>query len=403
MPERSRRLIEEGRLDQTLEHLIPVLARAAQESDKQSSFPFEGIQAVHDAGLLELTVAKRYGGPEISASTLTRVIIALGQGDPTVALISLMTLFTHWQQTTKALWADHLYKRILEGTDKQQPVLLNSARVEPSLGSPARGGIPETTATPTEAGWRIKGSKRFVTGSEGLTWFLVWASTDETPPRVGTFIVPADSQGIHITRNWNSLGMRGTVSHDVDFIDVIVGKDDVIGLVGADAGQQDNSGKALTNLIITALYVGVAEAAQQAFIDFAEERIPSNLGYPIARTERFINLAGEIDLLVGGARQLILDAVDHHGDQADVLLRARILAGRQLREAVQLALRALGNPGLSGNRELERHFRNIQSVLVHAPQEDTVISILGNRVFNLNSTGRKAQKKKNVDGAVNEH
>ncbi len=57
------------------------------------------------------------------------------------------------------------------------------------------------------------------------------------------------------------------------------------------------------------------------------------------------------------------------------------MAGRQIREAVQIAVRGIGNPGLNTDLGLERHFRDIQSVLVHAPQEDTSISILGRAAF----------------------
>lgn len=101
----------------------------------------------------------------------------------------------------------------------------------------------------------------------------------------------------------------------------------------------------------------------------------------MARTERFVTLSGEIDLLVSGARQIIFGALD--GDLSDVerLMRARLLAGRQIRDAVQIAVRGIGNPGLTADLGLERHFRDIQSVLVHAPQEDTSITMLGRTAF----------------------
>jgi alkylation response protein AidB-like acyl-CoA dehydrogenase len=44
---------------------------------------------------------------------------------------------------------------------------------------------------------------------------------------------------------------------------------------------------------------------------------------------------------------------------------------------VQTALRLLGNPGLSQDNPLERHFRDIQSAAVHAPQEDTALITIG--------------------------
>ncbi|WP_063838488.1 acyl-CoA dehydrogenase family protein [Methylobacterium variabile] len=363
-----------------LSGVVARLAALAPAADAAAAFPHDGIRAVHEAGLLELTVAARYGGRELSLGDLARLVAALGRGDPSVALISLMTLFSHRQQAQHGLWPEALYARVLaEG--RGRPVLLNAARGEPELGSPARGGLPLTRARRTARGWSISGTKRFVTGCEGLSYFLVWASTDEAPQRVGTFVVPAGAPGIRIVETWRSLGLRASGSHDVAFDEVEVGRDDVIGLSGAETAGQDNRAHAAATLVLTALYLGVAEAAQDAFLAFAEDRVPANLGYPIARTERFVTLAGEIDLLVAGARQLILAALDHAPGEPDALLRARLLAGRQLRQAVQLAVGALGNPGLSRDTSLERHFRDIQSVLVHAPQEDTVIGILGRAAF----------------------
>jgi alkylation response protein AidB-like acyl-CoA dehydrogenase len=363
-----------------LSRTVARLAAAAPAADAAAAFPDAGIRAVHEAGLLDLSVAARYGGRDLALGDLARVAAALGRGDPSVALISLMTLFTHRHQARGGLWPEALYARVLaEG--ERGPVLLNAARGEPELGSPARGGLPRTRARRTARGWSISGTKRFVTGCQGLSYILVWASTDEAQPRVGTFVVPGGAPGLRIVESWHSLGLRASGSHDVVLDEVEIGHDDVIGLSGAGIAGQDNRAQAANALVVTALYLGVAEAARDAFLAYAEDRVPANLGYPIARTERIVGLAGEIDLLVGGARQLILGALDHAADAPEALMRARLLAGRQLRQAVHLAVGALGNPGLSRDTGLERHFRDVQSVLVHAPQEDTVIGLLGRAAF----------------------
>lgn len=372
-----------------LSEIVARLAAAAPAADAAAAFPHEGIRAVHEAGLLTWTAAARDGGRDLSPGDLARLAAALGRGDPSVALISLMTLLTHRQQAAAGLWPAALYRRILaEG--RHRPVLLNAARAEPELGSPARGGLPRTRARRTARGWSISGTKRFVTGCEGLAYILVWASTDETPQRVGTFVVPGDVPGLRVVESWHSLGLRASGSHDVVLDEVEIGRDDVIGLGPADIAGQDNRAQAATALVVTGLYLGVAEAARDAFLAFAEDRVPAQLGHPIARTERFAALAGEIDLLVGGARQLILGAFDHAADMPDALLRARLLAGRQLKAAVQIAVGALGNPGLSRDTGLERHFRDIQSVLVHAPQEDTVVALLGRAAFARSASARAA-------------
>lgn len=357
-----------------------VLAEAAPEADRSGRFPWTGIRAVHESGLLESTVAVRYGGRGATLADAAHILAALGRGDPSVALISAMTIFSHLGQAAKGQWPDGLYRRLLVES-RERPLLLNAARVEPELGSPARGGLPATLARRTANGWSINGRKRFVTGAEGLTHFLVWAHTDETPARVGTFVVPNGLPGIGIIENWNSLGMRATGSHDVEYNDVHIPAENVLELVDPSVAQQDNRAHAGVTLALTAIYLGVAEAAQEAFIRFAHERVPANLGYPVARTERFVTLSGEIDLLVSGARQIIFDALEVNPGDAERLIRARLIAGRQLREAVQIAVRGIGNPGLNTDLGLERHFRDIQAVLVHAPQEDTSISILGNAAF----------------------
>ncbi|MHC2364398.1 acyl-CoA dehydrogenase family protein [Rhizobium leguminosarum] len=359
---------------------VRVIADAAPDADRTGQFPWTGIRAVHQSGLLESTVATRYGGQGATLADAAHILAALGRGDPSVALISAMTIFNHLGQAAKNHWPDDLYRRLLAEA-KQKPLLLNAARVEPELGSPARGGLPATVARRTTSGWSITGRKRFVTGAYGLTHFLVWAHTDETPARVGTFVVPNGLSGIDVIENWNSLGMRATGSHDVEYTDVEIPAENVLELVDPSVAQQDNRAHAAITLALTAIYLGAAEAAQAAFIRFAHERVPANLGHPIARTERFVTLSGEIDLLVSGARQIIFGALEaNHGD-AEKMIRARLIAGRQLREAVQIAVRGIGNPGLSADLGLERHFRDIQSVLVHAPQEDTSISILGRAAF----------------------
>ncbi|MDB5658112.1 MAG: acyl-CoA dehydrogenase-related protein [Cypionkella sp.] len=366
------------------------IAAAGKIADRSGSFPAEGIRALHDAGLLQATVSKRYGGQGGDLDTLVQIISQVGTADPSVALIVTMNLANHLAQAERNHWPNDVYQQIVsEG--RTRPILLNAARVEPDLGSPSRGGLPQTRARRTANGWAISGTKRFVTGSEGLTHHLVWATTDETPTRVGTFIVPAETPGITIVKNWDSLGMRATSSHDVVYDNVTVPIAHVLDLVEAGKGQQDNLGHALLTLGLTSIYLGVGEAAAAAFAKFAHDRIPANLGRPIAETERIISVAGEIDLLISSARTFLFDAFALHRDDTLHLLRVRLIVGRQLQEAVGLAVRTLGNPGLAAGLGLERHFRDIQAVLVHAPQEDTSLTMLGRSAFARFKAAREAE------------
>lgn len=65
-----------------LDAAVYALSEAAPEADQTGQFPWTGIRAVHQAGLLESTVATRYGGPGGTLSTAAHILAALGRGDP---------------------------------------------------------------------------------------------------------------------------------------------------------------------------------------------------------------------------------------------------------------------------------------------------------------------------------
>ncbi|MFF7985934.1 acyl-CoA dehydrogenase family protein [Streptomyces sp. NPDC007901] len=369
------------------ETAVDRIAGLAAGYDRSADFPAESLELVHEAGWLTATIGRQYDGRGAGVEETARILHTIGRGDPSVALITAMTLATHARQAARPHWPEALYARVLKES-AERPVLVNHARVEPELGSPARGGLPATLARRTPDGWSISGTKRFVTGAEGLDWFLVWATTDEPEPRVGTFLVPGDSPGIEVTGRWDQLGLRASGSHDVTFRAVEVPYEHVIGIgPHGPAAEQDNRAGAALHLPLAALYLGVARAAQAFFHTFARTRVPANLGHPVARTERFRRTAGEIEVLLTAAEQLVFDGAarvdaaetSYTPEQA---LGARVLADRHAVRAVELAVRLLGNPGLARGNPLERHFRDIQCAPVHAPQEDITLLTIGTKALN---------------------
>ena len=198
----------------SLARVTTALAVHAPAHDQDGSFPWQGVAAVHEAGLLTASVGRRYGGRPLSARETLDVFLALGEGDPSVALLTAMTAIQHALQDVASVWPEALYERVLaESADR--PILLNAIRAEPELGAPARGGLPATVATRTSDGWSVSGHKGYATGSEGLAYHLVWVVTDEDEPRVGHVIVPRETPGIRIERTWDHLGMRASSTHDV--------------------------------------------------------------------------------------------------------------------------------------------------------------------------------------------
>jgi alkylation response protein AidB-like acyl-CoA dehydrogenase len=365
----------------TLPALTATLAGYAAEHDRSGSFPSAGIDAVHAAGLLTATVGQQYGGPAAGLAPTVAILRALGRGDPSVALISAMTLFHHAGQARQPAWPDALYAEALaEAADR--PVLINALRVEPELGTPARGGLPATTARAVPGGWSLSGRKIFATGAAGLRWMVVWAATDEPEPRVGGFLVRSDSPGITIVPTWDHLGLRASRSDDVIFAGTPVPGDAVTSL--AEPGQapsRDSALMAWNALGLTALYLGVASAARDWLTGFLNERTPTALGRPLATLPRFQAAVGEIEASLAAADDLVsaLAARTDAGDRAAAGHAgiAKLTGTRAAISAVEQAVALVGNNGLTRSYPLERHYRDVLCARVHTPQDDSILAATG--------------------------
>jgi alkylation response protein AidB-like acyl-CoA dehydrogenase len=368
-------------LDQ-LPDVTAFLAERAAEHDREATFPFEGVERAHRAGLLTATVAGRYGGAAVGVSGTVRILRALGAGDPSVALAAAMTLLHHGVHGGHPTWGEAHYRRLL-AESAAGPALVNALRVEPDLGTPARGGLPATTARLEDGAWSLSGRKIFATGAVGLRWMTVWARTDEEVPRVGYFIVPAGAPGLRIEPTWDHLGLRASRSDDVVLDGVRVPLDATAGLADpASADPRRDPGLVVwNNLGLTALYLGVAEAARDWLIGFLHERTPSALGRPLADLPRFQSEVGEIEALILSATVLVeaLAARYDAGDRAavDASTAAKLVGGRAAIDAVQRAVALVGNNALMRRNPLERHLRDVLCVRVHTPQDDSVVASLG--------------------------
>jgi len=369
------------------------LSARAEQHDRDGSFPFASIARVHEAGLLTATVATEYGGPGACLTATVEILRALGAADPSVALVTAMTLFTHAAQAAAVRsgapgWPERHYRSLLRDS-AEDPALVNALRVEPELGTPARGGLPATVARRDEltGDWLLTGHKIFSTGAVGLRWLAVWARTDEETPRVGSFLVrapePGEIPGVRIEPTWDHLGLRASRSDDV-FLDAVrIPADAASGLVDPTATdpRRDPGLAVWNNLGLTALYLGVAESARDWLIGFLNTRTPSALGRPLATVARFQEEVGQIeaqliaaaDLLTGLA--LRFDAGDP--EAAAHAPAAKLIGTRAAIDAVQRAVALVGNNALTRRNPLERHLRDVLCARVHTPQDDSILGALG--------------------------
>lgn len=367
--------------------LAPEFAQRAPAHDLDGSFPFENFRQLHEAGLLALAAPRELGGQGASLRQLGKVIGAIGQGDPATALVLIMQYIQQRGMGGRGdrRWPEHLARRLV-GEAVAGVSLVNALRVEPELGSPARGGLPGTVARHTPEGWRISGHKVYSTGVPVLTWYAVWVRTDEPEPRVGTVLVPAGLPGTRIVETWDHLGLRASGSHDVIFDDVLVPHDHALDLrLPREWQAGDPALQADMTVLMGALYTGVARAARDWVVGFLQQRRPASLGAALATLPRAQETVGRIEgLLLANDR--LVDSLARDVD-AGLPVPAvdsgliKSLTTNHAVQAVEAALSLSSNHGLARRNPLERHFRDVLCGRIHTPQDDSVWVAAGRRAL----------------------
>jgi alkylation response protein AidB-like acyl-CoA dehydrogenase len=354
--------------------LAAEFAERAPRHDRDASFPFENFRQLSEAGLLAVTVPSALGGAGAGARDTARVLGILAKADPSTALVLSMHYIQHLVMARSTRWPGRLSRRLareaVEGV-----ALINALRVEPDLGSPSRGGLPSTIARKTETGWRLSGHKIYSTGSPILKWYAVWAKTDEPQVRVGLFLVPAGLPGTRIVETWGHLGLRASGSHDVIFDDVVFPLDHEIDVrTPEDWRVPDFTQSTVHAIFVAAIYDGIARAARDWLVAFLKNRVPSNLGRPLATLSRAQEIVGGIEARLAVNARLIDSFAQDFDDGVQLSAsESNIIKSTVTNNAVAVvedALALTGNHGLSRANPLERHHRDVLCGRVHTPQDD---------------------------------
>ncbi|MCG5248886.1 acyl-CoA dehydrogenase family protein [Methylorubrum extorquens] len=361
----------------TVRRLAENFAAEAGERDRAGAFPHGPIASLREAGLIGLTVPERLGGGGAGLARAAQVVGTLGAGDPAVALVLAMTLLQHGLiHRDGTPWPRALADTV--GRDAvTKGALINALRVEPDLGTPARGGLPGTLARRDGDDWRVSGRKIYSTGAPGLAYGVVFVRTDEPEARVGNLLVPMSSPGIRIEETWDHLGLRASGSHDVVFEDVRVPGDHAVDLRRPEEWRRpDPLQQAWSCTLLAALYDGVAQAAQAWFRHFLHERVPGSLGAPLASLPRFHEASGENERLLSVNARLVASlAAETDAGALPAPQEAgfvKLTVTENAIQAVQRVAEFCGNAALSRKAPLERHLRDVLCARIHWPQGDAV-------------------------------
>jgi butyryl-CoA dehydrogenase len=226
-------------------------------------------------------------------------------------------------------------------------------------GSGSDAGSLRTHAEPEGDGWRITGSKQWITNGTYAGTFVLFARTDPTVAGArGVSCFVLDAEHVRVTREEEKLGLNSSSTADLVIEGAHVGRDRLlheegrgfrVAMATLDGGR----------IGIAAQALGIAQGAYEVARDYALER--EQFGHRIADFQaiqwKLADMATEIDaarLLVYRAAWLKQNGQPHTAEGAKAKLFASEMSRRQTAEAIQI----LGGYGYTKEFPVERFYRD---------------------------------------------
>jgi alkylation response protein AidB-like acyl-CoA dehydrogenase len=356
---------EKGLLER-VRALVPMLRANAQRTEHERRIADENIEALTDAGVFRMTVARHFGGYESSVPTQFDVLAEIAAGCPSTSWVATILTAMLWQL---GMFPD----------DVQEEVFADPRVRVASVFAPAG------RAHSVDGGVVVSGRWQFNTGCLHSQWAILTALLDDGTGAPASLLIPYSE--LTILDDWFASGMAGTGSNTTIADEVFVPAARVVPLaaeLGLDFPSARNRDSDYWNVPFvgfliaqaTGTPVGLARGALDAFM----ERLP---GRGITYTDYSDQAAAPVTHLQVGEATMKMFAAEAHareavalvsttpGRDAPVEVRARIRAHSGCatllaREAVDILYAASGASAIQASVPIQRYQRDIQALANHA-------------------------------------
>jgi alkylation response protein AidB-like acyl-CoA dehydrogenase len=275
------------------------IAPFAREWDRAESMDRSIVAKLADVGFLGAALPEDFGGAGFDGVSYCLLIEELGWADSSVR--GVVSVNNGLVGKTLATW----------GTDEQRAVWLPRLASGEALGcfgltEPGTGSDAASLQTKAERdgsnGWRLSGSKTFITNGTWAGLALVFARTGGPGPKgVSCFLVPTDSEGFSAAPITGKLGLRAQDTAELHLDRVRVGPEAMLGPEG-DGFTVAMSALDAGRMSLAAGCVGIAAGCLDASVAYARERV--QFDRPIARFQLVQELIADVAVETEAARLL---------------------------------------------------------------------------------------------------
>jgi len=345
------------------EYAERVLVPKAAARDVSCEFPEREMHELGELGLLGISVPDELGGVGAGPIAYSLVMQELARGDASVAVaVSVTNMVGELIAQNGTPAQQHAWNPRLASGELVSGAFALS---EPEAGSDP--GAMRTTATKTATGWRLDGTKQWITTGDHAGVMLVWAVTDPTAGHKGitAFIVPGKAKGLTVARLEDKLGLRASSTAQLVLDGVEVGDDAVLGVPGrgfALAMTALDGGR----IGIASQAIGIARGALEAAVRYAGER--KTFGQPIIRHQAVGNMLADAATWLDAAHLMTLRAA--HAKQtgkpfAQLAAMAKLFSTEHAWKICDIALQVHGGYGYVRDFPVERALRDVRVTRIY--------------------------------------
>lgn len=352
------------------------LRATAAERDRANQPPRAEIELLRSRDLLQVQEPVEYGGSGLNYAQAAQITRRIARGDTSIAHL----IGYHYAQTR----IDRLFGTA-EQADAQSRRNAERKLFWGGVQNPRGGSDIVLTRDGSSGGFRLNGRRTFASGASTGDWLSVTATFED---KLAFVSIPGGREGFRPLGDWDNIGQRLTDSGGVEFDDVRVSRDEILGpdpIGGGDVTPYQTLVTPHWQLAFVNFYIGTAEGAIEEALEWTRSHAApwESSGvdravddpYILERVGEIVSEVRAAALLADRAGQALQDALDtgpvlsaeQRAEAAIAIYEAKVITTKVALDATSRLFEIQGARATTSAYGFDRHWRNIRTHTVHDP------------------------------------
>ncbi len=362
------------------------IAPIAAAVDAQDRFPVELWPEMGALGLHGITVKEEDGG--LGLGYLEHVVACEEVARASASVGLSYGAHSNLCVNQIARWGN------AEQKAKYLPKLISGEHVGSLAMSEAGAGSDVVSmklrADKVEGGYRLNGTKFWITNAPYAATLVVYAKTEPTAGSKGitAFLIEQEFAGFAIGQKIDKMGMRGSPTAELVFDDCFVPADNVMGPLNGGVGVL-MSGLDYERVVLSGIQLGIMQACLDTVLPFVAER--RQFGKPIGAFQLMQGKIADMSVALNSARAYVYavaKACDAGRTTRHDAAGAILLASENAVKVANDAIQALGGAGYTRDWPVERYFRDAKLLDIGAGTNEVRRMLIGRELL---GEGTRAQ------------